>query len=113
MARILPRHGISSTSRGESPTSQNGRPLVSGDTVGPSTRVVGYGAWSWTRSSQTVDCSDPADSLHAHCRSADLRPLARRGVPAARLPVRGPRFGRGAWANRIGQIRQRTFDPEL
>src|SRR4051794_12874715 len=29
MARILPRHGISSTSRGESPTSQNGRPLVS------------------------------------------------------------------------------------
>src|SRR4051812_40788080 len=28
MARILPHHGISSTSRGESPTSQNGRPLV-------------------------------------------------------------------------------------
>src|SRR5215216_6494080 len=29
MARILPRHGISSTSRGKSPASQNGRPLVS------------------------------------------------------------------------------------
>src|SRR5829696_2525001 len=29
MARILPRHGISSTSRRESPTSQNGRPVVS------------------------------------------------------------------------------------
>src|SRR5829696_7206244 len=28
MARILPRHGISSTSRGKSPASQNGRPLV-------------------------------------------------------------------------------------
>src|SRR3954453_6916917 len=28
MARILPHHGISSTSRGESPTRQNGRPLV-------------------------------------------------------------------------------------
>src|SRR5829696_5264160 len=28
MARILPRHGISSTSRGKSPASQNGRTLV-------------------------------------------------------------------------------------
>src|SRR5215207_6292096 len=28
MARILPRHGISSPSRGKSPASQNGRPLV-------------------------------------------------------------------------------------
>ena len=55
------------------------------------------------QSSQTVDCGDPADSLHAHCRSADLGPLARRGVPAARSPPGSwPVFGVVLGANRIG-----------
>src|SRR5215212_3038483 len=83
MARILPHHGISSTSRGESPTSQNGRPLVlqpspadsflSGDTP-PSTSARALQAlwWaargSWDRAHSLVqhDGTEDAAWVHAH-----------------------------------------------